>query len=48
MKIEDILSEDLVVADLAARSKNEVLVELAHTVASRHPELDEPRLVGAL
>jgi hypothetical protein len=37
MKIEDILSEDLVVADLAARSKNEVLVELAHTVASRHP-----------
>src|SRR6476661_3803438 len=48
MKIEDILSEDLVVADLAERSKNEVLVELAHTVASRHPELDEPRLVGAL
>ncbi len=48
MKIEDILSEDLVVADLAARSKNEVLVELAQAVSRGHPELDSTRLVGAL
>jgi len=48
MKIEDILAEDLVVADLGARSKTDVLVELADTVARHHPELDEPRLVGAL
>ena len=48
MKIEDILTEDLVLADLAARSKTEVLVALAHAMASRHPELDEAKLVGAL
>ena len=48
MKIEDILAEDLVVSDLEARTKTGVLVELADTVAQRHPELDEPRLVGAL
>ena len=48
MKIEDILGEDLVVADLAARSKNEVLVELAHAVTNAHPELDVAKLVGAL
>jgi nitrogen PTS system EIIA component len=48
MKIEDILAEDLVVADLAARSKNEVLVELAHAITNGHPELDVAKLVGAL
>src|SRR5258705_13573751 len=48
MKIEDILTEDLVVSDLAARSKSEVLVELAHAVTGAHDELDEVRLVGAL
>jgi PTS system nitrogen regulatory IIA component len=48
MKIEDILAEDLVVADLSARSKNEVLVELAHAVTNAHPELDVAKLVGAL
>jgi PTS system nitrogen regulatory IIA component len=48
MKIEDILAEDLVVADLAARSKNEVLVQLAHAITNAHPELDVAKLVGAL
>ncbi len=48
MKIEDILAEDLVVADLGARSKNEVLVELAKAVTHAHPEIDVARLVGAL
>jgi PTS system nitrogen regulatory IIA component len=48
MKIEDILTEDLVLADLAARSKTEALVELAHAMTKAHPELDEARLVGAL
>jgi len=48
MKIEDILSEDLVVAELAARSKTEVLVELAKAVSRGHPEIDVARLVGAL
>jgi len=48
MKLEDMLTEDLVVSDLAARSKSEVLVELARAVTRAHDELDEVRLVGAL
>ena len=50
MKIEDILSEDLVLADLQARMKPEVLVELADALTTRHQELglDKARLVGAL
>jgi PTS system nitrogen regulatory IIA component len=48
MKIEEILSEDLVLSDLNARSKTDVLVQLATAVAARHPELDRPRLVQAL
>ena len=48
MKIEDILTEDLVLADLGARSKVDVLVELAGIVTRGHPELDKVPLVGAL
>lgn len=48
MKIEDILAEDLVTADLAGRSKGEVLAELAAAVVRRHPDLDQQRLIGAL
>jgi PTS system nitrogen regulatory IIA component len=48
MKIEEILDENLVIADLAARTKAEVLVELAHVVAIHSPQIDEARLVGAL
>ena len=48
MKIEDILSEELVLSDLQGQSKSEVLVELAGAVERQHPELDGPRLVGAL
>jgi len=48
MKIEDILAQDLVLSDLTARSKTDVLVELATAVARRHPELDRERLVQAL
>ena len=48
MKIEEILSEELVLPDLNARSKVDVLVELATAIARRHPELDRERLVQAL
>jgi len=48
MKIEDILAEDLVLSDLTARSKTDVLIELATAVARKHPELDRERLVQAL
>lgn len=48
MKIEDILTEELVLDDLTGRSKTDVLAELADAVTKRHPELDKSRLVGAL
>jgi PTS system nitrogen regulatory IIA component len=48
MNIEDILAEDVVLPALAARSKSEVLAELADALVARHPELDRDRLVQAL
>jgi len=48
MKIEEILAEELVLPDLNARTKVDVLVELATAIARRHPELDRERLVQAL
>src|SRR4029450_3327723 len=48
MKIEDILAQDLVLPDLAGRSKTDVLIELATAVARQHPELDRERLLQAL
>jgi len=48
MKIEDILSQELVLPDLAARNKTDVLVELATAVSRQHAELDRERLVHAL
>jgi nitrogen PTS system EIIA component len=48
MKIEDILAEELVIPALTARSKADVLEELASAVSTVHPELDRTRLVQAL
>src|SRR5512134_695895 len=48
MRIEDILSEDLVLPALAARNKAGILEELSGAVAGRHDELDRERLVQAL
>jgi PTS system nitrogen regulatory IIA component len=48
MKIEDILSPELVLPDLSARTKVDVLVELATAIARRHPEVERERLVQAL
>lgn len=48
MKIADILGEDLVVPELAGRSKSEVIEELAGVVAEHQPTIDRPRLVQAL
>lgn len=48
MKIEDILDAELVLPDLGARTKTEVLEEMAAAIAARHPELDRERLVQAL
>jgi PTS system nitrogen regulatory IIA component len=48
MRIEEILSEELVLPDLAARTKADVLEELSTAVAKQHLELDRERLVQAL
>jgi nitrogen PTS system EIIA component len=48
MKIEEILSESVVVPDLEAHSKPEVLVELADTVAHENAGIDKVRLLAAL
>ena len=48
MRIEDILSPELVLPALAARTKAAVLQELAGAVAARHQEVDRDRLVTAL
>ena len=48
MKIAEFLSPHAVVADLSARTKAEVLVELSKTLARAHPELNPERLVEVL
>lgn len=48
MKLEDILSEELVRADLVARTKPDVLNELAEVVTAQHPEIDRTKLVATL
>jgi nitrogen PTS system EIIA component len=48
MKIADILSPDQVVSAIEARSKADVIEELARVVAAHHPEIEHWRLVQAL
>jgi PTS system nitrogen regulatory IIA component len=48
MKIDDILSEALVVPALAGRTKTDVIEELAGVVSRHHPEIAHARLVQAL
>jgi PTS system nitrogen regulatory IIA component len=48
MKIGDMLTEELVVADLAGRTKGDVIEELAAVVHRAHPEIDQAALVQAL
>lgn len=48
MKIMDILVKDAVILDLAARSKDEVLREMAYSLANAEPSIDAERLLGVL
>ena len=48
MRIDDFLAEDMVVAALEGRRKDDVIEELAEVVSKHHPEIDHRRLVGAL
>lgn len=48
MKIDDLLAEELVLADLQGRTKTEIIHELAAAVAARNPEVQYDALVAAL
>jgi len=48
MRIDDFLAEDMVVAALEGRKKDDVIEELAEVVSKHHPEIDHWKLVGAL
>jgi PTS system nitrogen regulatory IIA component len=48
VKLDDILNEELVRGDLTARTKPDILVELADVVTQQHPEIDKTKLVATL
>lgn len=48
MKIVDMLSEDLIVADLRATSRDEVLAELVTCVVAAHPDIDQGEALRVL
>ena len=48
MRIDDFLAEDMVVAALEGRRKDDVIEELAEVVSRHHPEIDNRKLVNAL
>ena len=48
MRIDDFLAEDMVVAALEGRKKDDVIEELAEVVSKHHLEIDHWKLVGAL
>ena len=48
MKITDLLSPDLVIADLKGATKTDVLNELAQALAAKHPEIKLSDLTAVL
>lgn len=48
MKLADYLDQDLIVSNLAARTKPEVLAELVSPVSAKYPDLDAKRIVQTL
>ena len=48
LRISEFLSSEAIVADLAARTKPEVLLELSHTFQRAHPHLSSERLLETL
>lgn len=48
MKLADYLDQDLVIANLTARTKNEVLAELVAPIASKHPQLNMEHILQTL
>lgn len=48
MKLADYLDQDLIISDLSARTKKEVLAELVSPVAAKYPELEASRVLQTL
>lgn len=48
MKLAEYLDKDLIISDLSARTKSEVLAELVSPLSIAHPELDQPQIVQTL
>lgn len=48
MKLADYLDKDLIISDLSARTKSEVLAELVSTLSSKFPNLDPDRVAQVL
>ncbi|NCD25434.1 MAG: PTS sugar transporter subunit IIA [Deltaproteobacteria bacterium] len=48
MKLAEYLDKDLIISDLSARTKSEVLAELVSPLSRTHPELDREHIVQTL
>lgn len=48
MKLADYLDKDLIISDLSARTKSEVLAELVSPLAAKYPNLDPARVIQVL
>jgi PTS system nitrogen regulatory IIA component len=48
MKLAEYLDKDLIISDLSARTKSEVLAELVSPLAARFPHLDSKRVAQVL
>lgn len=48
MKLAEYLDKDLIISDLSARTKSEVLAELVSPLPARHPHLDVSRVIQVL
>jgi PTS system nitrogen regulatory IIA component len=48
MKLAEYLDKDLIISDLSARTKPEVLAELVSTLSAKFPELDPKRVAQVL
>ncbi|MDY0275414.1 MAG: PTS sugar transporter subunit IIA [Desulfomicrobium sp.] len=48
MKLADYLDQDLIVANLEARTKPEVLAELVASVSVKYPQMDTARIIQTL
>jgi hypothetical protein len=48
MKLAEYLDKDLIISDLSARTKSEVLAELVSSLSAKFPNLDPGRVAQVL